>query len=97
MNIAKGNVINMAPAGHDWTITFDVGDETGEVVCPVIGWATVAQAHMKDGTVTTAVEPVFVWGSMVWTESELREHTPGLGGIEIRAREITRAATKENQ
>lgn len=97
MNIATGNVINLTAAAPDWVVAFDIGGETGEVVCPVIGWATVAEAEMTDGTVSTCVQPAFLWGDMVWTPTELREHTPGLSGVEIRAREITHATAKENQ
>ncbi len=32
MNIATGSILNMAPAGHDWVIPFDEGDETGPEV-----------------------------------------------------------------
>lgn len=91
MNIATGSVLNMAPVAPDWVVAFDIGGETGEIVCPVIGWATVVEAHMNDGTVSTCVQPAFLYGDMVWIPSELREHTPGLSGVEIRAREITRA------
>jgi hypothetical protein len=97
MKIATGNVINMAAAAPDWVVAFNIGGETDEIVCPVFGWATVVETHLNDGTVTTAIEPAFLWGDMVWTSTELREHTPGLSGIEIRAREVSRAATKENQ
>lgn len=89
MKIATGSILNMAPAGHDWVAAFDIGGETEEIVCPVIGWATVVEAHMSDGTATTCVQPAFLYADMVWTPTELREHTPGLSGIEIRAREIT--------
>lgn len=86
MNIATGSTLNMAPAGHDWVIAFNEGDETGpEVVCPVIGWATVVVAHLNDGTVSTEVKPAFVWGDMVWTENELREHSPELRAFDIRS------------
>lgn len=92
MNIATGSVLNMAPAGHDWVIAVDLGDETGpEIVCPVIGWATVVEAHLSDGTATTCVQPAFLYVDMVWTPNELREHNPAASGFEIRAREITRA------
>jgi hypothetical protein len=84
MNIATGSVLNMAPAAPDWVVAFDLGGESGEVVCPVIGWATVVQSRMKDGTAHTDVKPAFLWGDIVWTEAELREHTPGLKGVEIR-------------
>lgn len=91
MNIATGSILNMAPAGHDWVIAFDLGDETGpEVVCPVIGWATVVEAHLTDGTATTCLQPAFLYVDMVWTPSELREHNPAASGFEIRAREISR-------
>lgn len=88
MKIETGNVINVSSCNPDWLVAFDLGGETGEVVCPVVGWATVVQAHMQDGGVTTEVKPAFLWGDMVWVESELRDHTPGLGHVEIRAREI---------
>lgn len=91
MIIAKGHVINLAPAGHDWVVAFDLGDETGETVCPVVGWATVARAALNDGSTTTEVEPAFLWGNQVWIETDFREHAPNFSGFEIRAREITRA------
>ncbi|MEU1302817.1 hypothetical protein [Streptomyces shenzhenensis] len=94
MKLTTGSVLNMTPAGHDWVVAFDLGGETGEVVCPVIGWATVVTADFKDGTVHTEVKPAFVWGDMVWTESELREHAPEITSFEIRAREITRPVTE---
>jgi hypothetical protein len=98
MNIATGSILNMAPAGHDWVIAFDEGDETApEIVCPVVGWATVVQSRMNDGTVHTEIAPAFLYVDMVWTPTELREHNPAASGFEIRAREITRATTKENQ
>jgi len=97
MNIATGSILNMAPAGHDWVIAFDFIDDSPEIVCPVIGWATVVEAHLTDGTATTGVQPVFLYLDMLWTPSQLREHTPELGAYNVRAREITRATTKENQ
>ncbi|WP_432132727.1 hypothetical protein [Streptomyces tendae] len=84
MNIATGSILNMTPADNDWVVAFGLEGEPDDVVCPVIGWATVVQAHMKDGTVHTEVKPAFVWGDMVWTETELREHTPGLKRVQIR-------------
>jgi len=93
MNIATGNVIRVSAASPDWVVTFDLGDEA-EIVAPVVGWATVMQAWTSEGD-TTRIEPAFLWGDMVWTETELREHSPGLSAFEIRAREITRATTKE--
>lgn len=93
MNIATGSVLNMAPAGHDWVIAFDEGDETQpEIVCPVIGWATVVDAHLTDGTAATSLQPAFLYVDMVWTPNELREHNPAVTGFEIRAREIPGAA-----
>lgn len=91
MKIETGNVINLTACAPDWVVAFNLGGETGEVICPVIGWATVVEAHLTDGTTSTAVQPAFLWGDMVWTPSELREHTPGLGSVEIYAREITRS------
>lgn len=91
MKIGIGSVINMAPAGHDWVIAFDQDRETGEVICPVVGWATVVRAHLKDGTTTTDIHAAFLWGSTVWTEMDLIEHGVAYAGFEIRAREITRA------
>lgn len=88
MNIAIGSVINMTPASAGWDIAFDLGGETGEVVCPVIGWATVVQSRTKAGNANTVVQPAFVWGDQVWTETELREHTPDLGGIAIRRQDF---------
>lgn len=96
MNIATGSILNMAPAGHDWVIAFDHGEETAEeLVCPVIGWATVVDAHLTDGTATTCVQPAFLYLDMVWTPNELREHDSDVSGFEVRAREITRVTTKE--
>ncbi|WP_405549513.1 hypothetical protein OG215_25145 [Streptomyces globisporus] len=84
MNIATGNVISVAPAAPmDWVVAFNL-DGDDEIVCLVVGWATVVTAHLKDGTAATAIEPAFFWADTVWTSSELREHTPGLSGIEIR-------------
>ncbi|MFJ9903941.1 hypothetical protein ACIRVK_13720 [Streptomyces sp. NPDC101152] len=90
MKIATDSIISLAPTGPDWVVAFDLGGETGEVVCPVIGWATVVQAHMQDGSVVTEIKPAFLWGDLVWIENELRDHTPDLGYVEVRAREITR-------
>ncbi|MEU9894264.1 hypothetical protein ACIBCS_27925 [Streptomyces phaeochromogenes] len=93
MNIATGSVLNMAPAGHDWVIAFDEGDETlPEIVCPVVGWATVVEARLNDGTATTCVQPAFLYVDMVWTPNELREHNATVSGFEIRARVIPGAA-----
>ncbi|MFM9652785.1 hypothetical protein ACKI1S_42630 [Streptomyces galilaeus] len=87
MNIATGSVLNMAPAGHDWVVAFDHGDETApETVCPVIGWATVVEARLNDGTATTCVQPAFLYLDMVWTPNELREHDDEITGFEVRAR-----------
>ncbi|WP_411091363.1 hypothetical protein [Streptomyces sp. 049-1] len=91
MKIERGSAINISACAPDWAVTFDLGLETGPITCPVIGWATVVEAHMVDGTTSTAIEPAFLWSDTVWTPTELREHTPGLGNVEIRAREITRA------
>lgn len=89
MIIATGSVLNVAPAGHDWVIAFDHGDETQpEIVCPVIGWATVVEAHLNDGTATTCLQPAFLHLDMVWTPNELREHNHEITGFELRAREI---------
>ncbi|MEU3318881.1 hypothetical protein [Streptomyces sp. NPDC006785] len=86
MNIDKGNVINMIPATPDWIVAFNISEHEGndEIVCPVIGWATTVEAQLPNGLVTTCVEPAFVWGDTVWTPGELREHTPGLSGVETR-------------
>lgn len=92
MNIATGSILNMTPAGHDWVIALDCGDATvPEVIRPIVGWATVIDAHLTDGTVTTSIQPAFLHLDMVWTPAELREHAPEVRGFEIRAREITRA------
>ncbi|MEU1559484.1 hypothetical protein ABZ504_03060 [Streptomyces mirabilis] len=84
MNIATGSVINMAPAGHDWAIAFDFIDDSPEIVCPVVGWATTVLAHLNDGTIATSVQPVFLYVDMLWTPAELREHTPELGAYNVR-------------
>ncbi|MFJ4617395.1 hypothetical protein [Streptomyces sp. NPDC088812] len=76
MNIATGSVINLAPANPGWVVILSEGN-SADTICPVIGWATVVQAHMKDGTVTTRVEPAFLWGEQVWTETDAREHSAG--------------------
>ncbi|MGP4048757.1 hypothetical protein [Streptomyces sp. 2A115] len=86
MNIATGSVLNMAPAGHDWVVVFDHGDSSEEITCPVIGWATVIDAHLIDGTATTSVQPVFLYVDMLFTPNELREHDFEVQGVEIRAR-----------
>lgn len=92
MKIATGSILNMAPAGHDWVIAFDCGDETvPEVICPVIGWATVVEAHLTDGTASTVVQPAFLYLDTIWTPNELREHAHEIRGYEIRAREVARA------
>ncbi|MEH0627902.1 hypothetical protein [Streptomyces stelliscabiei] len=83
MKIAPGNVINMTTAAPGWHFAFDLG-EGAEIVCPLIGWATVVEAHMNDGTATTRVEPAFVWSQQVWTLSALREHAPTLDAYDIR-------------
>ncbi|MFC8429882.1 hypothetical protein [Streptomyces sp. NPDC057253] len=92
MKIAIGCVLNMAPAGHDWVVAFDLGGEVGEVVCPVVAWATVVRGHLKDGTTTTDARPAFLWDHQVWTEMDLIEHASGYTNFEIRAREIPGAA-----
>ncbi|MDX3555311.1 hypothetical protein PV729_26690 [Streptomyces europaeiscabiei] len=84
MKLSIGSVLNMTPVTAAWEIAFDIGGETGTVVCPVIGWATVVSSLMKDGTAHTEIKPAFVWGDMVWTEADLREHTPDLRGITLR-------------
>lgn len=83
MIIANGNVISVSATSPDWVVAFDLGDKA-EIVAPVIGWATLAQAVLNDGSATTRVEPAFLWGDMVWTETELREHSPGLTRFGIR-------------
>lgn len=91
MKIATGSVLNMAPAGHDWVVALDHGDETtAEIICPVVGWATVVEAHLTDGTASTAVQPAFLYLDTVWTPNELRAFDYEVKGYEIRAREITR-------
>ncbi|MGW6261360.1 hypothetical protein [Streptomyces sp. NPDC055085] len=91
MNIATGSVLNLAPCAPDWVVALDYGNETErEIVCPVIGWATVIEAHLTDGTATTAVQPAFLYLDTVWTPTELREHDHEVNGYEIRACEITR-------
>jgi hypothetical protein len=92
MNIAPGSILNMAPAGHDWVVAFDHGHEGGEdLVCPVIGWATVVDSHLTDGTATTSIQPAFLHVGMVWTPAELREHDHEVGVWNISVREITHA------
>ena len=92
MNIATGSILNMTPAGNDWVVAFDHGDETEpEIVCPVIGWATVVDAHLNDGTATTSIQPVFLYLDVLWTPNELREHDYEVGLCSVRAREIVRA------
>lgn len=90
MKIAAGSVINIAPTAPDWIVILSEGDSE-DIICPVIGWATVVQAHMNDGTVATSVEPAFLWGDQVWTETDAREHSTGGLRFAIRARETTRA------
>lgn len=91
MNIATGSILNMAPAGHDWVIVFDYGhEETEDLVCPVIGWATIVSAVDSTGAATTSIQPAFLHLDMVWTPAELREHDHEVGVWNIRAREITR-------
>jgi hypothetical protein len=85
MNIATGSVINMTPAPNGaWSAVFQLDTDGDIELCPVIGWATVVTAHLNDGSVSTEVKPAFVWGAMVWTETELREHTPTLTAFDIR-------------
>ncbi|MEV7387203.1 hypothetical protein [Streptomyces sp. NPDC091215] len=92
MEFATGSVVSVAPCAPDWVIALDCGDETvPEVIRPIIGWATVVDAHLTDGTATTSIHPAFLHLDMVWTPAELREHAPEVRGFEIRAREITRA------
>lgn len=98
MIIATGSILNMAPAAPDWVIAFDYGHEkTEDLVCPVIGWATVVSAVDSIGVATTSIQPAFLHQDMVWTPAELREFDHEVGVWNIRAREITRATTEENQ
>lgn len=98
MIIATGSILNMAPAGPDWVIVFDYGhEETEDLVCPIIGWATVVDACLTDGTATTSIQPAFLHVGMVWTPAELREHDHEVGVWNINARELARVATGENQ
>ncbi|MFE2132262.1 hypothetical protein ACFW9X_03285 [Streptomyces sp. NPDC059466] len=86
MNIATGSILSVAPAGNDWVIAFDEGDGTTPTIRPIIGWATVVEAHLNDGSATTCIQPAFLHVDMVWTPNELREHNPAVSGFEIRAR-----------
>lgn len=93
MNIATGSIVNTTSAGHDWVVALDGGDDTvPEVICPVVAWAIVVDAHLTDGTATTSIQPAFLHLDMVWTPAELREHAPEVRGFEIRARIIPGAA-----
>lgn len=73
MNIAPGNILNMATAAPGWTVTFQHGADS-QVTCPIVGWATVVHARDAEGAAFTTVEPVFVYLDTVWTHAELREH-----------------------
>jgi len=84
MKIANGNVISMAPAQPGWTVAIDLGGSEPEPPCPLVGWATVIQTHLKDGTTTTVIEPAFLWGQQVWIETDLREHAPDKVVLDIR-------------
>lgn len=90
MNIATGSILNLAPAGADWTVVFHHGD-TEQIICPVIGWATVVDAHLTDGTATTSIQPAFLYLDTIWTPAELREHDFEVSAITINARENARA------
>ncbi|MFJ6566452.1 hypothetical protein ACIQNU_03470 [Streptomyces sp. NPDC091292] len=93
MKITTGSVITMTPVAPGWVVIFDQGGEVGEVTCPVIGWATVVNAHLNDGTVHTEIKPAFLWGDMVWTEHDLREHAPEITRVEIRPGAVLSAVT----
>ncbi|MFD4524858.1 hypothetical protein ACFWP7_13220 [Streptomyces sp. NPDC058470] len=85
MKLSIGSTVNMTPAPNGvWSAVFQLAPDSDIELCPVIGWATVVVAHLKDGTVSTEVKPAFVWGDMVWTENELREHSPELTAFDIR-------------
>ncbi|MFJ7229820.1 hypothetical protein ACIQVF_09775 [Streptomyces tendae] len=90
MKIATGNVHHVAPCPPGWLVVLNNGaDQEQEIVCPLIGWATVVEAHLADGTTSTAVQPAFLYLNTVWTPGELREHDTEFSGYEIRSREIS--------
>ncbi|CAM5714852.1 hypothetical protein SVIOM342S_07646 [Streptomyces violaceorubidus] len=58
MKIATGNVHHVAPCPPGWLVVLNNGaDQEQEIVCPLIGWATVVEAHLADGTTSTADSP----------------------------------------
>lgn len=89
MKIATGHILNMAPAQPGWTVTFHHG-EPETVTCPVIGWATLVDAHLTDGTALTSIQAAFLYLDTVWTPAELREHDYEVSAITINAPETTR-------
>ncbi|MEU3836113.1 hypothetical protein [Streptomyces microflavus] len=84
MNIAPANAISVAPTAPGWEVSFNFADGE-DIVRPVIGWATVATSRDESGETTTSIEPAFVWLHKVWTETDVREHTPGALRFELRA------------
>lgn len=84
MNIAPGSVANVAPVPDGaWNVTFKLSADSGLEVCPVVGWATVVTSVTEAGAAHTEVKPAFLWGDMVWTEHDLREHSPEFAGFRI--------------
>lgn len=82
MKIAPGSVAAFATAQPGWTVTIRWGGEEPKIETgPVVGWATVVSAHLNDGTTSTLIQPAFILGGDVITESELREHSPEVVGL----------------
>ncbi|MCZ4515690.1 hypothetical protein O3Q52_47810 [Streptomyces sp. ActVer] len=90
MKIATGSILNMTPAQPGWTVTFHHG-EPETVTCPVIGWATVVEALLGDGTALTSVKAAFVYLDSVWTADELREHDHEVSAVLLNAPAATPA------
>ncbi|MEU5707903.1 hypothetical protein [Streptomyces flaveolus] len=85
MNIAPGSIASITPIPDGtWNVVFKSDEDSGWEVCPVIGWATVVTSATADGAAHTDVQPAFLWGDMVWTESDLREHAADFTGFGIR-------------
>jgi hypothetical protein len=95
MKLSTGSIVTMAPAPSGaWAVTFQLSTDGAIEFCPVIGWATVVTAHLKDGTVSTELQAAFVWGDQVWTERDLREHSPELTAFSICRPSLADAAVR---
>ncbi|MFD5874044.1 hypothetical protein [Streptomyces sp. NPDC060322] len=70
MILSVGSTLALTSAEPGWSVKVTDLSDGDPVICPVVAWASVVTSRNEDGSMKTAVHPVFLAHGDLWTGPE---------------------------